>query len=64
MVMSSKKLAKHLDISARSIHRAALQGDIPYHRIGQRMLFELDEVLLATKVERPPSHQHYSNIRP
>ena len=54
MGMSVKKLDKYLGISLNSIQRATLHGDMPYHRIGRRMFFELDEFLMTTKEKRPP----------
>ena len=63
MSMSVKRLAKYCGLSERSIQRAALREDIPYHQIRRRMFFELDKVLAETKEERPPIRPSYPNIR-
>ena len=63
MSMSVKRLAKYCGLSERSIQRATLREDIPYHQIRRRMFFELDEVLAETKEEHPPISPSYPNIR-
>lgn len=47
--LSVKELAEVLGISSASVYQHARAGRLPHHRLGDRLLFRLDEVLDATR---------------
>lgn len=49
--LTENQLAEVLQISARTIRRRCAERRLPFHRIGNRVRFDLSEVLNATKVE-------------
>lgn len=52
--VSAEKLSEILGLSLPSIWRYCREGRLPHFRIGRRVLFELEEVKAALKVEVRP----------
>jgi excisionase family DNA binding protein len=48
-ILTSRELAKLLRVSEDTILRMRQRGELPFHRLGRRIVFNLDEVMEATK---------------
>ena len=48
-LMSVKRGANHLNVSAFSLYRKLKTGELPGYRFGRRVLLDLDEVLSAMR---------------
>lgn len=51
LLVSAEKLAVLIDIPLQSIWRAARLGRLPHYRLGERLLFDPDEVLKVMRQE-------------
>ena len=51
-LLSRKEVASLLEISLPTLHQKQKSGQIPYYRIGTRILFKKSEVLKALEVAK------------
>jgi excisionase family DNA binding protein len=54
LLIDAEQLSEILGLSLPSIWRYCREGRLPHYRIGRRVLFDLEEVRAALKVEVRP----------
>jgi excisionase family DNA binding protein len=51
-LLTTPELAERLRVSPDTIMRMRQRGELPFHRLGRRVVYDLSEVLAATKGNR------------
>lgn len=59
-LMSAADTAKILGVSPSTLYQLAHQRKIPHLRIGDRVLFDIDEILAAARV---PTEDEFANLK-
>jgi excisionase family DNA binding protein len=58
-LIDARRLADELGMPVRTVYGLAARGELPHHRIGRAVRFDLSEVLRSTRCDdpgRPRSH--------